>query len=113
MDIVDELEASLRGHGIDVETIETGADAVEVRYTTAFPDIHVNRQEVGRLLQGLMETFETTAAEPMDVEAAAYRSAGDRQGHWRVAGADMAAYMQYKIDGAELTARVLDSLDES
>jgi hypothetical protein len=113
MDIVDVLEASLRGHGIDVETIESGSDGLEVRYTTAFPDIHVNRQEVGRLLQGLMEAFETTAAEPMDVEAAVYRSAGDRQGHWRVAGADMAAYMQYKIDGTELTARVLDSLSES
>jgi len=112
MDIADELEATLRGHGIDVETITAGTDGVEIRYITAFPDIHVNRQEVGRCLQGLMETFETTAAEPMDVEAAAYRSAGDRQGRWHVAGADMAAYMRYKIDGAELTARVLDSLSE-
>ena len=113
MDIIDELEASLRGHGIDVEAIESGSEGVEIRYTTAFPDIHVNRQEVGRFLQGLMESFEAAAVEPVDVEAAAYRSPGDRQGLWHVAGADMAAYMQYKIDGAELTARVLDSLEES
>jgi hypothetical protein len=112
MTLIDELEPTLRGHGIDVETITRGEDGVEVRYTTAFPDIHVNRQEVGRVLQGLMEAYETTGADPEDVHATVYRSPGDKQGRWQVQGADLAAYMRYTIDGAELTARVLDSLAE-
>jgi hypothetical protein len=112
MPLIDELEPTLRGHGIDVEAIEPGGEAITVRYTTAFPDVHVNRQELGRVLQGLMEAYEHTGADPVDVQAAVYRSPGDRQGRWQVQGDDMAAYMAYRIDGAELSARVLESLTE-
>jgi len=109
---IEELEPTLRGYGIDVEAIEADAAAVAVHYTTAFPDIRVNRQEVGRVLQGLMEWSEDAADAPVDVHASVYRSPGDRQARWQVTGADMAAYMAYRIDGAELSARVLDSLEE-
>lgn len=104
-----DVEETLRGHGIDVESLD-GNDPLELTYTTAFPGQRIHEKEAGRACNAFIELVERDAWEPTGVEATVLRAPGDVLGTWAADGAWFAAVADGELSETEFSARVLDTM---
>jgi len=111
-DVISGLEGDLRSNGIDVESIDPDGDTVDLVYLTAFPDVSVNHQEMGRALRTFVDAAEHGDWEPTRVEATVLRHPEDVQGSWHAEAEWFRGYLEYDISGEEFSARVIDTLSE-
>jgi hypothetical protein len=111
-DVISGIEGELRSNAIDVESIEWTDDAVELVYLTAFPDVSVNHQEMGRALRTFIDAAEHDEWEPARVTATVRRHQDDIQGTWHAKAEWFRAYLDYDIDGEEFSERVIATLSE-
>jgi hypothetical protein len=110
--VISGLEGELRSNAINVESIEYTEDSVELVYLTAFPDVSVNHQEMGRALRTFVEAAEHDEWEPTRVEATVLRHQEDVQGAWHAEAEWFRRYLEYDISGEEFSERVIDTLSE-
>ncbi|WP_049986885.1 hypothetical protein [Halobellus rufus] len=111
-DVISGLEGDLRSNGISVESIDPSGDAVDLVYLTAFPDVSVNHQEMGRALRTFVDAAEHDEWEPKRVEATVLRHDDDVQGTWHAEGEWFREYVAYDISGEEFSERVIATLSE-
>ncbi|WP_435183778.1 hypothetical protein [Halobellus sp. EA9] len=111
-DVISGLEGELRSNGISVESLDTSGETVELVYLTAFPDVSVNHQEMGRALNTFIDALEADEWEPKRVEATVLRHDDDVQGTWYAEPEWFRAYVGYDISGEEFSERVIDTLAE-
>ena len=111
-DVISGIEGELRSNAIDVESIEWTDDAVELVYLTAFPDVSVNHQEMGRALRTFIDAAEHDEWEPTRVVATVLRHQDDVQGTWYAEPEWFRAYLDYDIGGEEFSERVIATLSE-
>ena len=111
-DVISGIEGELRSNAIDVESIEWTDDTVELVYLTAFPDVSVNHQEMGRALRTFIDAAEHDEWEPARVTATVRRHQDDIQGTWHAKAEWFRAYLDYDIDGEEFSERVIATLSE-
>ena len=111
-DVISGIEGELRSNAIDVESIEWTDDAVELVYLTAFPDVSVNHQEMGRALRTFVDAAERDEWDPTRVTATVLRHQDDVQGTWHAEAGWFRAYLAYDIDGEEFSERVIATLSE-
>ena len=111
-DVISGLEGELRSNGISVESVDPTGETVELVYLTAFPDVSVNHQEMGRALRTFIEAAEHGDWEPTRVEATVLRHDDDVQGTWYAEAEWFRQYIDYDISGEEFSARVIDTLSE-
>lgn len=111
-DVISGLEGDLRSNTIDVASIEHADGAVELVYLTAFPDVSVNHQEMGRALRTFVDAAEHDEWEPTRVEATVLRHDDDVQGTWHAEAGWFRAYLGYDISGEEFSERVIGTLSE-
>ena len=111
-DVISGLEGELRSNGINVESLDTAGETVELVYLTAFPDVSVNHQEMGRALSTFVDAVEHGEWNPTRVEATVLRHEEDVQGTWYAEAEWFRQYMAYDIDGEEFSALVIDTLSE-
>jgi hypothetical protein len=110
--VISGLEGELRSNGINVESIDLDGDTVELIYLTAFPDVDVNHQEMGRALNTFIAAAEEDEWEPVRVEATVLRHQEDVQGTWYAEPEWFRQYIEYDISAEEFSARVIDTLSE-
>lgn len=111
-DVISGLDGELRSNGISVESVDTAGETVDLIYLTAFPDVSVNHQEMGRALRTFIDAAEHDEWEPKRVEATVLRHEGDVQGTWYAEGEWFRQYLEYDISGEEFSARVIETLSE-
>ena len=111
-DVISGIEGELRSNAIDVESIEWTDDAVELVYLTAFPDVSVNHQEMGRAVRTFIDAAEHDEWEPTRVVATVLRHQDDVQGTWYAEPEWFRAYLDYDIGGEEFSERVIATLSE-
>ena len=111
-DVISGLEGELRSNGINVESLDTSGETVDIVYLTAFPDVSVNHQEMGRALSTFVDAIEHGEWEPTRVEATVLRHEEDVQGTWHAEPEWFRQYAEYDITGEEFSARVIDTLAE-
>lgn len=112
-DAITGAEGDLRSNGISVESLRVGEDRVTVEYLTAFPDVHVNHAEMGRVLTTFIDRAEAGEWDPVRVEAVALRHEGDVQGTWHAEAEWFRRYLDYELNDEDFTELVLETLDES
>lgn len=111
-DVITGLEGELRSNGISVESVDTGGETVDLVYLTAFPDVSVNHQEMGRALRTFIDAADHDEWEPKRVEATVIRHEDDVQGTWHAEAEWFRQYLEYDISGEEFSARVIETLTE-
>ncbi|MGQ4555200.1 hypothetical protein [Halobellus sp. GM3] len=111
-DVISGLEGELRSNGISVESIDLGGETVELVYLTAFPDVHVNHQEMGRALRTFVDAADHGEWEPTRVEATVLRHPDDVQGTWHAEAEWFRQYQNYDLDGEAFSALVIETLSE-
>ena len=111
-DVISGLEGELRSNGINVESLDTAGETAELVYLTAFPDVSVNHQEMGRALSTFVDAVEHGEWNPTRVEATVLRHEEDVQGTWYAEAEWFRQYAEYDITGEEFSARVIDTLSE-
>ena len=111
-DVISGLEGELRSNGVNVESLDSSGEAVDLVYLTAFPDVHVNHQEMGRALRTFIDAAEHDEWEPKRVSATVLRHENNVQGTWHAEAEWFRQYLDYDIDGEEFSARVIDTLSE-
>ncbi|MFB6090435.1 MAG: hypothetical protein ABEJ97_05190 [Halobellus sp.] len=111
-DVISGLEGDLRSNGINVESLDTNGETVELVYLTAFPDVSVNHQEMGRALNTFIDALEDGEWEAARVEATVLRHEDDVQGTWYADPEWFRDYVDYEISGEEFSERVIGTLAE-
>jgi hypothetical protein len=111
-DVISGLDGELRSNGISVESIDPSGETVGLVYLTAFPDVSVNHQEMGRALRTFIDAAEHDEWEPKRVEATVIRHEDDVQGTWHAEAEWFRQYLDYDISGEEFSARVIETLSE-
>ncbi|WP_144903149.1 hypothetical protein [Halobellus captivus] len=111
-DVISGLEGDLRSNGISVESIDPNGETVDLAYLTAFPDVSVNHQEMGRALRTFIDAAEHGEWEPKRVEATVLRHEDDVQGSWHAEADWFRQYLDYDSSGEEFSARVIGTLSE-
>lgn len=111
-DVVSGLEGELRSNGISVESVDPGGETVDLVYLTAFPDVTVNHQEMGRALRTFVDAAEHGEWQPKRVEATVLRHQEDVQGTWHAEAEWFERYLDYDITGEEFSELVIDTLSE-
>jgi len=111
-DVISGLEGELRSNGINVESVDIGSETVDLVYLTAFPDVTVNHQEMGRALRTFIDAAEHDEWKPRRVDATVLRHEDDVQGTWYAEAEWFRQYLEYDISGEEFSARVIETLSE-
>ncbi|QIB75034.1 hypothetical protein GL213_05285 [Halogeometricum borinquense] len=111
-DAITGMEGDLRSNGISVESLRVGEETVTVEYLTAFPDVHVNHAEIGRVLTTLIDRAEAGEWDPIRVEATVLRHENDVQGTWHAEAAWFHQYLDYELSDEDFSELVLQTLDE-
>ncbi|MFC6989328.1 hypothetical protein ACFQJD_12550 [Haloplanus sp. GCM10025708] len=109
-DSADRLEEELRGHNVDVQSLDPG-DPLELTYLTAFPATEVNHTEMGQALTALVELAEAGEWEPSRVEATVLRTDDDVQATWHAEAEWFRELVTYGISETEFSTRVLETVE--
>lgn len=111
-DAITGVEGDLRSNGISVEAIQTDDEAVRVEYLTAFPGVHVNHTEMGRVLTTFIDRAEAGEWDPVRVEATVLRHQDDVQGTWHAEAEWFRKYLDYELSDEDFSELVLETLEE-
>ncbi|MFB6124222.1 MAG: hypothetical protein ABEJ78_12290 [Haloferacaceae archaeon] len=106
----DRLEEELRGHNVDVQSLDPG-DPLELTYLTAFPGPEVNHTEMGQALTAFVELAAAGEWEPSRVEATVLRSDDDVQATWHAEAEWFRELASYDITETEFSTRVLETVE--
>jgi hypothetical protein len=111
-DVISGLEGDLRSNGISVESLDTSGESVELVYLTAFPDVHVNHMEIGRVLNTFIDAAQADEWRPVRVNATVLRADDDVQGSWHAEESWFRRYLRYELSDEDFSELVLDTLSE-
>ena len=107
------LEQRLMSHGVYVTDLETDGGTLRVDYETATPGDGVPHQEVGRVLNRLLDLHRDHGWEPTDVRGTVADVDGNHRGTWRADGEWLAAHARGDLSDVDLSQRVLDTIEEA
>ncbi|MUV56903.1 hypothetical protein SAMN04487947_2636 [Halogeometricum rufum] len=111
-DAITGVEGDLRSNGISVESLHVGEESVTLEYLTAFPDVHVNHAEIGRVLTTFIDRAEADEWDPVRIDATVRRHEDDVQGTWHAEAEWFERYLGYELSDEDFSELVLSTLEE-
>ena len=110
-DLRERLEARLMSHGVYVTDLDSEGDRLTVAYETATPGDGVPHQEVGRVLNRLLEAA-TDGWDPTDVKGVVSGIEGEERGTWRADREWLVGHARGDLSDVDLSQRVLETIEE-
>lgn len=105
------IEGEIQSAGVHVESVDVAADGIDLEYMTAFPGRQINHQEMGRVLNALIDRAEDGRWDPTRLDATVIRVPGDVMGTWHAERAWFEELLAYEISEEEFSARVLETIE--
>jgi hypothetical protein len=110
-DLRERLEQRLMSHGVYVTDLEDRDGTLRIDYETATPGTGVPQQEVGRVLNRLLEAHQN-GWEPTDVRGVVSSIDGEERGTWRADRDWLVGHERGDLSDVDLSQRVIDTIEE-
>jgi len=110
-DLRERLEGRLMSHGVYVTDLDSEEDGLRIAYETASPGTGVPQQEVGRVLNRLLEA-QSDGWEPTDVRGEVTDLDGEDRGTWRADREWLVGHASGELSDVDLSQRVVDTIEE-
>jgi hypothetical protein len=110
-DLRERLEQRLMSHGVYVTDLETRDGTLRIAYETATPGSGVPHQEVGRVLNRLLEAH-GDGWDPTDVRGVVSGIEGEDRGTWRADRDWLVGHERGDLSDVDLSQKVLDTIEE-
>lgn len=111
-DLRERLESRLMSHGVYVTDLDAADGTLSIAYETATPGTGVPQQEVGRVLNRLLEA-QDDGWDPIDVTGVVSDVDGDERGRWRADREWLVGHARGDLSDVDLSQRVLDTVEEA
>lgn len=111
-DLRERLESRLMSHGVYVTDLTPVDGTLRIAYETATPGTGVPQQEVGRVLNRLLEA-QDDGWDPTDVTGIVSGIEGEKRGTWRADREWLVGHARGDLSDVDLSQRVLDTVEEA